>query len=1208
MTYTLGGSYTATSLNVAGCVHTTTLNLTINNSTMNGNATVTACNLYTWNGSTYTSSGTYTFTSMNAAACVNTATLTLTINYSTSSVQNITAANSYTWAANNVTYTTSGTYTHTLVGGNAAGCDSNLTLNLSILTILVVVDQDVSCFGNNDGSALASASGGSGNFTYDIDGQNIFTNTTGSFIGLTPGIHTICAMESPSNVVVCGTVNIAEPAPLTVVLTVDSTVSCLGNDGGLTATISGGTAIIQPYLTTWSPGVTTLTPYDLSVTGLSTGTYTVTVEDDHVCMATATITLGATPALMVSATNTAILCYGGTSVITPSTSGGTGTVTTSITGGTYTVIAGTYTITATDTKGCTATTVVTITQPVEYVYSQTAASCDSYQWTVNSQTYTTSGTYTASYNSVNGCDSVYTLNLTINYSSSSVQNVTVANSYTWAANGVTYTVSGTYTHTFAGGNAAGCDSNLTLILNILNITAQVDQNISCNGNNDGSLISSATGGTGNFTYDIDGANVFTNTTGTFIGLAPGVHTVCAMESPSNVVVCTTVTITQPDPISIVLTVDSTVSCLGNDGGISAVVTGGTTILQPYLTTWANGVTTNTLYDLSVTGLSAGTYTLTVEDDNLCFASASITVGTTTPVVVTASNTTIACFGGTSVITTSALGGSGAITTSVSGGSNTVTAGTYTITATDAKGCTGTTVITISEPAQITGSSSATACDSYTWNGNTYTISGAYSQTFMASNGCDSVHTLNLTINNSTSSTETASACNSYTWAANGMTYTASGNYTHTSLNVAGCLHTTTLNLTINTSTTSNTSITACDSYTWSVNGMTYTSSGIYTATELNSFGCINTATLDLTINYSTTNGGSTTSQCGSYTWNGTTYTATGVYTFTTINAAGCVNTATLNLTINQATSSTTTISACNSYTWTNGVTYTAAGTYSYTTTNVAGCDSALTLILTLVNGVSVSPKALLSGAYMGGGMMHDSLRSRGVLPTSEPFTILNFTPIGCPGYTGGETTSSAMFTITGNDAIVDWVHVEIRNTDVSYSKIATQNALLQRDGDIVDVNGNPLTFNCVCPGNYYVTVKHRNHIGVMTATSLALTATTQLVDFTTAAPVWTKPGLTNAARETNGAYRLLWPGDTKTDKNVKYNGANNDKEPILYAVGIATPNNILEPVYRTEDANMDGRVKYNNNDNDKNFILNKIISSNAPISTPNDILSQHTPN
>jgi len=321
-----------------------------------------------------------------------------------------------------------------------------------------------------------------------------------------------------------------------------------------------------------------------------------------------------------------------------------------------------------------------------------------------------------------------------------------------------------------------------------------------------------------------------------------------------------------------------------------------------------------------------------------------------------------------------------------------------------------------------------------------------------------------------------------------------------------------------------------------------------------------------------------------------------------LNAAGCTNTATLDLTINYGSSSTTTVAACNSYTWTNGVTYTAAGTYTYTTTNAAGCDSALTLILTMTNGVKVSPKALLSGAFQSAGLMSDDLRANGVLPTMEPYTALNFTPIGCPGYAGQETVASSVFATTGNDAIVDWVHVEIRNTDAAYTKVATQNALIQRDGDIVDVNGNPLTFNCVCPGNYYVVVKHRNHLGVMTASSLALTSTSTVVDFTTGS-VWTKPGLINAARETNGTYSLLWPGDTRTDKNVKYNGLNNDKEPILTAVGLATPNNILFPVYRTEDANMNAEVKYNNTNNDKNFILIKI-----GVATPNNIINQHTPN
>jgi len=221
---------------------------------------------------------------------------------------------------------------------------------------------------------------------------------------------------------------------------------------------------------------------------------------------------------------------------------------------------------------------------------------------------------------------------------------------------------------------------------------------------------------------------------------------------------------------------------------------------------------------------------------------------------------------------------------------------------------------------------------------------------------------------------------------------------------------------------------------------------------------------------------------------------------------------------------------------------------------------------------------------------------------------MNFMPLGCPGYSGGETISNSILSVTGNDAIVDWVHVELRDTDAAYTIVATQNALIQRDGDIVDINGNPLNFDCICPGNYYITVKHRNHLGVMTANSMYLSSTSSIIDFTTSNPVWTKPGIIKPAREGAGVYRLLWPGDTRTDKNTKYNGLNNDKDPILYAVGLTTFNNILGPVYRKEDANMDGKVKYNNLDNDKNFILNKIYLSNSPLATPNDVLSQHTPN
>jgi hypothetical protein len=95
---------------------------------------------------------------------------------------------------------------------------------------------------------------------------------------------------------------------------------------------------------------------------------------------------------------------------------------------------------------------------------------------------------------------------------------------------------------------------------------------------------------------------------------------------------------------------------------------------------------------------------------------------------------------------------------------------------------------------------------------------------------------------------TETACDTYTWALNGTTYTSSGTYTHVGTNASGCTLTTTLNLTINNSTTATVNQTACDSYTWALNGTTYTTSGSYTHVGTNAVGCPLTTTLNLTIN------------------------------------------------------------------------------------------------------------------------------------------------------------------------------------------------------------------------------------------------------------------------------------------------------------------------------------------------------------------------
>ena len=165
---------------------------------------------------------------------------------------------------------------------------------------------------------------------------------------------------------------------------------------------------------------------------------------------------------------------------------------------------------------------------------------------------------------------------------------------------------------------------------------------------------------------------------------------------------------------------------------------------------------------------------------------------------------------------------------------------------------------------VTNLVEATACDSYTWNDSTYTTSGEYTQTFTAANGCDSVVTLYLTVNESKHTDTTAGSCGSYTW--NDETYTTSGEYTQTFTAANGCDSVVTLHLTILPLPTPNITgvTTVCEGQTATLNatgGVSYlwedgtttntypaTVSGLYTVTATNAEGCSATASATVTVN------------------------------------------------------------------------------------------------------------------------------------------------------------------------------------------------------------------------------------------------------------------------------------------------------------------------------------------------------------------------
>ncbi len=235
---------------------------------------------------------------------------------------------------------------------------------------------------------------------------------------------------------------------------------------------------------------------------------------------------------------------------------------------------------------------------------------------------------------------------------------------------------------------------------------------------------------------------------------------------------------------------------------------------------------------------------------------------------------------------------------------------------------------------------------------------------------------------------------------------------------------------------------------------------------------------------------------------------------------------------------------------------------------------------------SVTMRAALQGPYdPSNGLMNDDLRAGGMIPSGEPFTALGFTHAGGGG---GETVPGGLLAVTGPNAIVDWVLVELRDKNNPSTILRTRSALLQRDGDVVGTDGYPrLLFNGLASDNYYVAVRHRNHLGAMTFGSKTLDKSETGVDFTLGT---TATYGTDARVVLGNGRRALWAGNAWRDGVIKYTGSFNDRDPILQTIGGSVPT-ITVPGYLMTDVNLDGITKYTGVKNDRDLILLNIGGS-----------------
>ncbi|MDB3907602.1 T9SS type A sorting domain-containing protein [Crocinitomicaceae bacterium] len=217
---------------------------------------------------------------------------------------------------------------------------------------------------------------------------------------------------------------------------------------------------------------------------------------------------------------------------------------------------------------------------------------------------------------------------------------------------------------------------------------------------------------------------------------------------------------------------------------------------------------------------------------------------------------------------------------------------------------------------------------------------------------------------------------------------------------------------------------ACDTYTWSTNGQTYTTSGVYTEVLTGSTGCDSILNLDLTI-YSPNNLTTTQVSCDSFTWNvnGQTYTSSDTIVENLTTSQGCSYQHTLNLTINQGFDSVQNVDACNPYIWpVTGLSYTISGAYTETFTDVNGCDSTYTMYLFLTPVITASitdnGDGTLSASPSGETFLYDCIADSVVASSGSNFV---FTPTYNSSYAAITTDWGFACPDTSNCIVVDYV-------------------------------------------------------------------------------------------------------------------------------------------------------------------------------------------
>ncbi len=626
--------------------------------------------------------GTYVVTVMDANVCTVSASVTIT--QPTAMVLNGTATSgcttgsiditvqggvfpySYLWSnganTEDLNGLLSGTYDVTVSDVNGCTLTQSFAITAGAAPVTsFVTGTDVTCNGLNNGVAdLTVTGGGTAPYTYlwsnFQNSEDISSLTAGTYYVI---IKDALGCESRDSVI------INEPTVIVLSLAVTNT-SCSSPTASIDLTVTGGAGV---YTFLWSNGDVTE-----DITGLGSGTYTVTVTDSTGCSATADATVSGTlPLFLNIASYQDVLCYSDSSgAIDITANGGVPPFTFVWSNGAISedissLITGTYNVTVTDANSCSGSLTQFIDEPLllQATLIPTSALCAG---------------------SADGSIDLIPEDGTPGYT------------YLWSNGQTTEDVAnlteGTYSVVVYDANGCSAVGSTLVDAPTAMIVTSIVTNVSCFDSLTGAIDLSVTDGAGSYTYEWSNGDLNED----LFNIGAGTYSVTVMDAN----VCTvSVSVSVTQPVAMLVTANQVdVQCAGNtDGSISLNVFGG---IPLYTFLWSDGST-----NPNIQNLGAGTVSVTVTDANGCSTSTSFTISTPSGgITSTVTGTSNLCNGAnTASATVNASGGTAPYTYFWSNFQGTATisgigGGTYYVIITDANGCTHRDSIIIDEPTQL----------------------------------------------------------------------------------------------------------------------------------------------------------------------------------------------------------------------------------------------------------------------------------------------------------------------------------------------------------------------------------------------------------------------------------------------------------------------------------------------------------------------------